>query len=473
MRSKPKVGFYLLAPASFRNIGEGTPGGTYHQRKTAEVEAMLRGAADSMEVCFPGIIYQVEDARRAIRLFQQEEVDCALVMYLSWANDFALNRFLRDMPPLPVLYGWLLRDHVDLGDTHDEDAFTEYLGCGSLVGSLEGSGDLARYRRPMLEIACGTWEEILARLRRFANAAMARARLKESKVGLLASYNEIMWSTYVDPYAVFMQVGPELTFLSVAELCDEIAAIPAGEVEAVTERLRAQYPLRPEVEEEKLLASVRASMAMERLAQRRNVDLIALNDVDHVLFEKVGLRPGFYPTAEDARVVIVPEGDVGGGLIAYMLKLLTGGHIHFIEPFHVDLPSDTFEGGHAGPNDYTAPGGQTQIAPDVRFAKTGYRYAGAPFAWHVFPQGLYTMAHLSQRDGGFVLAVTLVESLPEQPHLATYSHGRFRPVGQSCRELFEKLLHIGVTQHYALAAGDVTDAVLSLGRMLGFACHHL
>lgn len=164
---------------------------------------------------------------------------------------------------------------------------------------------------------------------------------------------------------------------------------------------------------------------------------------------------------------------MGAGLASYMLRLLTGGHIHFIEPFHVDLPSDTFEGGHAGPNDYTAPGGRTQIARDVRFAKTGYRYAGAPFAWHVFPEGLHTMVHLSQHNGKFVMAVTLVESLPEEAHLATYSHGRFRPVGQSCKSLFDKLLAIGVTQHYALVAGDVTQEVLDLGFLLGFECHQV
>lgn len=470
---KPKVGFFLLAPSSFKPIGEGTARGSYESRKAREAEWMVGAARQTLDVVFPGIVYDVGDARRAIREFILEEVDCALAMYLSWANDFALNRFLRDLPPMPVLYAWRMRDRVTLGDTHDEDEFAEYLSCGGLVGALEGSGDVARYSRPMMETFSGTWEEILVRLNHFAGAARARTLLKESHVGLLASYNEIMWSTYVDPYSVFMQVGPELNFLSVAELCDQIAAVPEEEARAKMETLKAKYPVRPDVDEEKFLASVRATMGMERQAEAHHADLLVLNDVDSVLFDKVGLRPGFYPTDESVRTVIVPEGDVGGGLIAYMLRLLAGGHIHFIEPFHVDLPSDTFEGGHAGPNDYTAPGGQTQVARDVRFAKTKYRYAGAPFAWHVFPQGLHTMAHLSQRGGKFVLAVTLVESLPEEPHLATYSHGRFRPVGQSCRALFDRLIKIGVTQHFALAAGDCTEAVMDLGSMLGFECHRL
>ena len=470
---KPKAGFFLLAPASFKTIGEGTARGSYAQRKAEEAAWMVRTAGETMDVFFPGVIYTAEDARQAVRTFVREEVDCVLVLFLSWSQDFALNRFLRDMPPVPMLYAWRMRDSVSLGDTHDEDEFAEYLCCGGLVGSLEGSGDVARYQRPMLRTVSGTWSELQVRLKAFANAARARALLRESHVGLLASYNEIMWSTYIDPYSVFMQVGPELNFLSVAELCDLIDAVPEEEVDAKEAKLREKYPVRPDVEEEKFRASIRASIGMEQQAAIHGTELLVLNDVDKILFEKVGLRPGFYPTDESVRTVIVPEGDVGAGLASYMLRLLTGGHIHFIEPFHVDLPSDTFEGGHAGPNDYTAPGGRTQIARDVRFAKTGYRYAGAPFAWHVFPEGLHTMVHLSQRNGKFVMAVTLVESLPEEAHLATYSHGRFRPVGQSCKALFDKLLAIGVTQHYALAAGDVTQEVLDLAFLLGFECHQV
>lgn len=83
------------------------------------------------------------------------------------------------------------------------------------------------------------------------------------------------------------------------------------------------------------------------------------------------------------------------------------------------------------------------------------------------------MLHVSQHKDHFVLAVTLVDSLPCEPHLATYSHGRFKPVGQSCTELFEKLMRIGVTQHYLLVDGDVTNEVMDLGHFLGFECHKL
>ena len=295
--------------------------------------------------------------------------------------------------------------------------------------------------------------------------------MKTGTIGLLACYNEAMWSTYVHPYDVFQKVGPELRFLSVAELEDTVEEIPEAEARAVMADIASRYEVLPNVREDKFLASVRASMAMERMAEKYGLDLLVLNDIDTMLFKHIGLRPGFYPTSPKVDTVIVPEGDIGGGLATYALRLLTGGHVHFIEPFHIDLPNENFAAGHAGPNDYTDPMGKTKISIDVRFATSKWKHAGAPFAWHVFAPGQKSMLHCSEHNGRFMFAATLVESLPCQHFLATYSHGLFRPVGQTAPELFEKLLRLGVTQHYGIAAGDVIPAVKDLAMMLDFDFH--
>ncbi|MBE5782976.1 MAG: hypothetical protein E7329_06640 [Clostridiales bacterium] len=470
---KAKVGLYLIGAGRFKTIGEGTARDNYTVRKQKEAEWMVKEASEKFDVSFPGVIYTKEDTYKAIDQFVADKVDCVVAIYLSWTEDFSWNRFLRDMPPVPILYAHRMRDEVNLGDTHDDDEFCEYLCCGGLVGALQGSGDNKRYSRDMFETTIGTWKEVLARAEKYANAARVRTHLRKSSVGLLACYNEVMWSTYVDPYDVFMKVGPELRFMSIAELCDEIDNVTVEEAEEMLKSLSERFYVKPDVDHDKFLASVRATMAMERLAEKFGVELLVLNDVDKVLYQKVGLRPGFYPTSEGVKTVIVPEGDMGVGFASLMLKLLTGKHVNMIEPFHIDVPSDTFEGGHAGPNDYSDSRGQTQISRDVRFAKTPYKHAGAPFAWHVWPAGIKTMVHISQDGDTFKMVVTLVEALETVPHLATYCHSRFRPVGQTCKELFGKLLNIGVTQHYAIVEGDVTEEILDLGKMLGFNCHRV
>ena len=469
---KPRVGLFLIGSRRFRTIGDGTARGNYRLRKEQAAGFMREDLSEDFEVVFPGVIYEAEEVDAAIKLFFCEKVDFVLAIFLSWTEDFGWIRFLRDMPPVPLLFAHLIRESVELGDTHDEDEFCEYLCCGGLVGSLEASGSFARWNRSMSESFAGGWEQLKARARVFGSAAMARSILRESRIGLLACYNEVMWSTYVDPYSVFMSAGPELNFLSVAELEEYIGAVGEERVTQVCRGVEENYRRLPGVEDEKFAASVRATLGMERLAAEKELDLLVLNDIDTVLFRRIGLRPGFYPTSSQVRTLIVPEGDLGAGLASYMLRILSGRRIHFVEPFHIDAVTDTFEGGHAGPNDYLESDGGF-IAKYVRFAKTDYKYAGAPFLWHVFPAGLCTMLHVSQHNGRFIMTAAPVEALPCKPHLATYCHGRFRMIGQSCAEYFGRLMEIGVTQHFAVAAGDVTQKALQLGRLLGFETHDL
>ena len=464
-----RMGLLLISPERFATIGEGTARGSYKERKEAESDWMVRDLSEQAEVTFTGITWNRRDVQRAIDAFTAAKVDFVLAIYLSWAEDFAFIRFLRDMPPCPILFCHRLRDRIDLKDTHDDDEFAEYLCCGGLVGSLEASGDIRRFNRPMLEIFAGTWREITERARIFGIAARARSLLLQSTFGLLACMNEVMWSTYVDIYDLFSRVGPEMRFMSVAEYEEAVEQVSDADAHDTMKRIASRYEVLPNVDENKFLASVRASMAMERLASKYDLDVLVLNDIDTVLFKHIGLRPGFWPTSPEVKTLVVPEGDIGSGVACYVLKLLSGGkHVNYIEPFHIDLPNRNFAAGHAGPNDYTDPRGKCKVSSDVRFAKTKWKYAGAPFAWYVFPEGRKTMLHCSQQSDRFQLVAGQIEALPTEHFLATYSHCLFRPVGQECTEYFTKLLRQGVTQHYSIVEGDVTPLIRDLAMMMGF-----
>lgn len=464
---RPKMGLLLISPERFASIGEGTARGSYQQRKEAEAAWMLKETSSIAEVTFTGITWNREDVQRAIDAFTAAKVDYVLAIYLSWAEDFAWIRFLRDMPECPILFCHRMRDQICLKDTHDDDEFAEYLCCGGLVGSLEASGSIRRFDRKMMATFAGTWEQVLQRAAQFGTAAKARALLRQSTFGLLACMNEVMWSTYVDTYALFRDIGPEMRFMSVAELEDTVNSVSLSDAEATMKRIASQYEVLPNVDQDKFLASVRASMGMERMAEKYNLDMLVLNDIDTVLFQHIGLRPGFWPTSPDVKTMVVPEGDIGSGVAFAVLKMLSGAHVNYIEPFHIDVPSGTFDAGHAGPNDYTDPRGKCKISSDVRFAKTKWKYAGAPFAWYVFPEGKKTMLHCSEQTGRFQLVATQVEALPTDHFLATYSHSHFKPVGEDCNALFSKLLARGVTQHYCITDGNLIPEVKDLAMMLG------
>lgn len=463
---KPKIGMLFISPPRFRNLGEGTEHGFYYQRKEREARILL-SRFDFAETFFSGIVYTREDVKGAMTSFIREGVDMVFALFLSWSDDFAWIRFLRDMPPIPVFFAGISREEPGFEDSFNEDRFIEFLSAGGLVGLLEASGSATRFNRPMFRRRFGKISEILKAVKAFAYAAALRSKLRQTVFGLLPSYNEVMWSTYVDPYDLFMRVGPELRFLSVAELVEVIAATPRARTQEAMDTILGTYAGRGEIDREKMFASVEGSLALESLARAHEIELLVLNDIDPVLFRQVGLRPGFTPCPGTGDVMVVPEGDLGGGLACYILGKLTGQPVSFIEPFHIDSRNGTFAAGHAGPNDYTDPEGKTLLSTDTRFAKSGYKHAGAPFAWHVISPGEKTMVHISQCNGRFKMVVSVVDALPSTHFLAGYSHGVFKP-RIPVEEFFTRLQNIGVTQHYGISAGDHREALRDLAEILDF-----
>lgn len=294
-----------------------------------QIEEIL-GTLDFLDVIFPGIVYEREDAVRAMERFYLEKADFIIAEFLSWSEDFAWIRFLRDMPEVPMIFVNVAKERMAFRDTLDEDDFIEYLCSGTLVGSLEGSGSLPRVGRKHVRIVMGSREEVTGRIRTFAAAARVRSLLRQSNLGLLANYNEAMWSTYFDPYALFTKIGPEIHFLPYSTYGEVIDGVNDTVLNAYCDDLTARYRMMDDVDPEKFRASVRASIGLAEMARMSDSDILVFNDIDQAMFRLVGLRAGFYhPWFNENISVLVPEADTGAGLICYILKLLSGRHVNF------------------------------------------------------------------------------------------------------------------------------------------------
>ena len=478
---KTKAGLLLIASPRFKNLS-GPKRGTYGERKEKAVKE-IKAAMDFLDLVDPGIVYEREDAQRAMDLFYNEKVDFIYAEFLSWSEDFAWNRFLRDCPDIPMLFCNVAKPRMSFETTLDEDDFVDYLCAGTLVGSLEGSGDVVRVGRKHVKTVMGTRAEITEKVRIFADAARVRSILRQSNVGLMANMNEAMWSTYIDNYDLFTKIGPEIHYLPYSDYGTEIDNLTDEEVKAYADELTSKYKMMDDVEYDKFIGCVKATLAIKKLAQKNDVDCYVYNDIDQATFRTAGCRVGFYPQWFNENVsVLVPEADIGAGLITYILKLITGKHVNFIEPFHIEDDFGTFAGGHAGPNDHNDPAWQDNviISRDVRFAKTSWKYAGAPFAWYRISPGMKTVAGLYEQDGKYKLITFMAESLSEKDTpqsgkkhlLATYSHTIFKPVVPA-KELWEKVLNIGATQHYAVVDGDCRAQLEDLASIMGFEYYNI
>jgi len=473
---KAKAGLLLIASPRFKNLS-GPKRGTYGERKEKVVKE-IKATMNFLDLVDPGIVYEREDAQKAMDMFYNEKVDFIYAEFLSWSEDFAWIRFLRDCPEIPIIFCNVAKPRMTFETTLDEDDFVDYLCAGTLVGSLEGSGSVARVPRDNVKTVLGTREEITEKVRIFADAAKARTILRHSNLGLMANMNEAMWSTYIDNYDLFTKIGPEIHYLPYSDYGTEIDNLDEREVQEYALELTSKYKVMPDVEDDKLIGCVKATLAIKKMAQKNDIDCFVYNDIDQATFRTAGCRAGFYPNWFNENVsVLVPEADIGAGLITYILKLITGKNVNFIEPFHIEDDFGTFAGGHAGPNDHNDPAWQDNviISRDVRFAKTSWKYAGAPFAWYRISPGMKTVAGLYEEGGVYKLVTFMAESLSEKDTpqsnkkhlLATYSHTIFKPV-VPVKELFENLLNIGVTQHYAIVDGDWRPQLEALAEIMGF-----
>lgn len=470
---KPRAGLLLVGCPRFRNLS-GPKNGSYGDKKAVVAEDIL-SSLDFLDVTFPGIVYEREDAEKAMDMFYNAKVDFIIAEFLSWSEDFAWIRFLRDCPDIPMIFTNVAKDRMAFETTLDEDDFIEYLCSGTLVGSLEASGSIARVPRKGVKIVMGTRAQVNGKIRSFARAAYARAVLRKSTVGLMANMNEAMWSTYVDNYDLFTKIGPEIRYLPSSDYKETIDSLTDAEVNEYADSLTSRYRMMDDVEQDKFIGCVRASLALKNMARDRDVDVFIYNDIDPSTFKVAGCRAGFYHDWFNENLsVLVPEADTGAGLATYVLKLISGKHVNFIEPFHIEDDFGTFAGGHAGPNDHNDPEWQDNvlIARDVRFAKTKYRYAGAPFGWYRISPGMKTVTGLYEQDGKYKMVCFQAESLPGEHILATYSHSIFRPV-VPVKELFGRLLKVGVTQHYAIADGDWSAELEDFAEMMGFEFYNI
>lgn len=472
---RPTAGLLLIGSPRFKNLGERLKRGTYGERKNFEVEGIIGSLKESINVVSPGIVYEREDMENSMSLFYNEKVDFVIVEFLSWSEDFAWIRFLRDMPEIPILFVNPVKDKMTFKNTLDEDDFIEYLCSGTLVGSLEAAGSVPRTDRKNVRVVMGSREELLKEILRYSKIAKVRSVLRQSTFGLLANYNEAMWSTYIDPYNLFTRIGPELHFVTYSALAEEISNVTDAETQKYKNELASNYKVMDDVDDNKFFACVRASLGIAKLTERLNIDAMVYNDIDPAMFKLIGLRTGFYhPSLNRNLSVLVPEADMGAGIITFIMKILTEKHISFIEPFHIEADYNTFAGGHAGPNDHNDVKYRKNvlIACDVRFAKSDYKYAGAPFAWYRIPVGRKTMVQLTEDHGVYKLVCTLVDSLEGGHILATYSHSIFKPV-VPVKDLFEKILKIGTTQHFAIVDGDYCEDLAILAEIMGFEYHKI
>jgi L-fucose isomerase-like protein len=455
---KPRVGILFVTSGWFREVGLQDPGG----ETTARVEALARDTvkrlSEYLEPVYPGVLFSVEQARKAGRLLRSEAVEGLLLCPLMWCEDQIVRAALGELPPLPLLL-WTYSPESTLPEFLP---FQRMIQGSGAVCTLQLSGMLRRegyrYRsvvgpRDDPEV----YREIASHLR---SLGVARS-LRGLRVGVLPFPCDQMSTTFVDEFALRRLYGVELRYLELERLRRAAAAAPEGGTAAFREAIERSGQ-RVSVDERNLSEGIRYALALETVLSEEGLEVLAMNDVIAEMHESFGLRPCLAnPRLSDAGVVIAMEADVAAALCMYALRRAFGHPPMYTEVFSADYRANALLLGHAGYHDTTNadPDHPVEIVPDLEYENSD-RFSGAVSFFKRRP-GPVTVVN-SVWDGERLKWLAFEgESLPGPAKMDGNSHLYCR-AGLPVKEFFRRSVLSGVSQHWIVVDGHHRDSLAEL-----------
>ena len=459
MPDRPTLGMILLRAEWFDSVvalPELTAG---LQKDTADLLGAFPAELDLAKLWVVNSAASLAACASEVRMLQP---DLVLLSFQVWAEDFFIQPLLEALRGQPLAV-WCYQPS---SSPPRPASFVEVLRYSGPVGTLEGLGTLRNLgaQFAFLVGAPGS-PQLRASLLAEARAAHAQRALRRARIGLLPARNEQMQSTFVDEFRLRADLGPQVEYLSVAELQQAAQSVPQSELEAYLQQLCDAYPLRG-VSLETLARAARASLGLKKLALEHHLDLLSLNDISTELHTGLGLRPCFVTPRLDGEpnLLFGLEADLGAATAMLALSHLAGGPLFFVEFWFWDEATNLLVGGHAGLQD-------PQLArPAELFISQDYEYCnsdateGAHFQFACRP-GRVSLLQLRWTAQGCWQALACAGEVVDQPAwIEGYPHAIIRPdVG--VLDFFRQAAEVGTTQHWIMAYGDVLDVIRAWCRL--------
>jgi L-arabinose isomerase len=451
MAGKPKIGVLLFTSGWFRNVGLQDPASDV----TADVEKIAARIVERLssfiEPVYTGVIFSEPEAARAAREVESARVQGLVLAPLMWCEDQIIRSALKQLPRLPLVLCTFL-PYRTLSPMVD---FQEMIKGSGSVGTLQMSGFLYREGYRYASAAghyedSAVYEEIADHCRAFA----VGEALKHIRCGVLPFRCEQMSTTYVDEFELRRRYGVELAYLEIAALEDEARAVPDKEIDRFESNLRERGYL-IDIDRKNLEEGIRYAIALDRITDRENLQILAMNDVIDEMHGRLGLRPCLtHPGMSGRGVVVSMEADVAAGIAMKIIKLFTEQVPLYTEIFTADLEQNAFLMGHAGYHDTANhdPEYGVHVIPDVEYENTD-PFTGACVFFKYQP-GPVTVVNSVYTGEKLRWSVFEGESLPGPPKMNGNCH-LFCRIKPAIPEFYRIMVEAGVSQHFIVVPGNL------------------
>jgi L-arabinose isomerase len=417
----------------------------------AEVADALRDVAE-VQVAPP--VKEREDAERAMRELQAQDLDGLLVVMLTYGPAMRVARLLAETP-LPICLANIqpvaaVTPEWDMGDlTYNQGIH----GAQDTANAMVRAGRRFHvvtddWRADSFRDAIGTW----------ARAAAALTRWRSLKVAVFGYAMNAMGDIRFDEHAFMRTLGPQVDFLAPGELHRRASEVGDDDVRELIADEDGRFEIDPRLSEEEREDHARMQLGIESVLREGGYGAYSTH---------------FGAIAEDGRFARLPLaaasslmaagygfGAEGDALTAALMSAAGSllGVTQFTEMYAMDFPRDAILMSHMGE-------GNWRLAREdrpVRLIKRPLGIGGLEdpptflFQYRTGPATLATLAPLGGERFRLVVSEGEVLDTEELPALEM-PYGFFRPES-GVRTCMDAWLRLGGPHHQVLNPGLQADA---------------
>jgi L-arabinose isomerase len=426
----------------------------------AEVSDALRDVAE-VQVAPP--VKEREDAERAMRELQAQDLDGLLVVMLTYGPAMRVARLLAETP-LPICLANIqpvaaVTPEWDMGDlTYNQGIH----GAQDTANAMVRAGRRFHvvtddWHADSFRDAIGTW----------ARAAAAVTRWRALKVAVFGYAMNAMGDIRFDEHAFMRTLGPQVDFLAPGELHSRASAVADDDVRELIADEDARFEIDPHLSDEEREDHARMQLGIESVLRDGGYGAYSTH---------------FGAIAEDGRFARLPlaaasslmaagygYGAEGDALTAALMSAAESllGVTQFTEMYAMDFPRDAILMSHMGEGNWRL---ARQDRP-VRLIKRPLGIGGLAdpptflFQYATGPATLATLVSLGGERFRLVVAEGEVLDTEELPALEM-PYGHFRP-DTGVRACMDTWLRLGGPHHQVLNPGRTATAWRTFSELAG------
>jgi L-arabinose isomerase len=458
VRSRPRIGLLGIMQSLYDEM---LPGIAERQAGYAgEVAAALRDVAD-VEVAPP--VKEREDAERAMRELEAQDLDGLLVVMLTYGPAMRVARLLANTP-LPICLA-NIQPVASVTPAWDMADLTYNQG---IHGAQDTANAMVRAGRAF-HVVTDDWQADSFRdaIGAWARAAAAVTRWRRLRVGVFGYAMNTMGDIRVDEHALMRTLGPQVDALAPGELHRCAQAAGADDVRALIADEDARFEIDPRLSREEREDHARMQLGLERILRDGGYGAYSTH---------------FDAIAEDGRFARLPlaaasslmaagygYGAEGDALTATLMSAARDmlGDTQFTEMYAMDFPRDAILMSHMGE-------GNWRLAREdrpVRLIKRPLGIGGLDdpptflFQYATGPATLATLVALGGDDFRLLVCEGDVLDTEELPALEM-PYGHFRP-DAGVRACMDAWLRLGGPHHQVLNPGHHAAAWRTFAELAG------